>query len=114
MKSYTLQYLDTCLPDYFRGYHNPVIAFPVTSKSTYGQIKEDLLYWQNTEHIDDLDDEAFNRAVESLLSLVTLSDIPKVCNFIPDYGDEDEDEYEYCSSYMFFGLDEICEEEEEV
>lgn len=108
MKNYNLYYLDTCLPDYFRGHHNPVVQIPVTHESTYAEIKEELLNCLNTEHIEDLCDEGFKQAVEELFTVVPLDKIPKVCLFIEEYTEEGRGYFD--SVYMFFCVEEVCEE----
>jgi len=51
---YTLRYLDCCLPDYFQGSSNPVIAVPVDGNTTYQDLKEaiELEYNSSDEYPD--------------------------------------------------------------
>lgn len=35
-----IEYLDTCLPDYFSGFHNPVIGVPVDNTTTKKELVE--------------------------------------------------------------------------
>ena len=109
-KKYFLHHLDTCTPDYFRGYHNDVVQIAVDGNTTYQDIKDMMLdvSW-STEHIEDLDEDAYKLAVEELFETV------RHMNYLFDGSievcPEDEDLWETC--YIFFGLDTVEDEEDE-
>lgn len=107
-KKYFLHHLDTCTGDYFRGYHNDVVQVIVDGSTTYADIKDMLLdvSW-STEHIEDLDDDAYKLAVEVMFGGV--KDMTDVFDKSIEVCPEDEDLWEHC--YIFFGLD--TEEEDE-
>jgi len=110
-KKYFLHHLDTCTPDYFRGYHNDVVQVVVDGETTYADIKSMLLdlYW-SVDHIDDLDDDGYKLAVETMFEGV--EDMTVVIDNSIEVCPEDEDLWEQC--YMFFGLDTVDEDEENV
>jgi hypothetical protein len=111
-KKYFLHHLDTCTGDYFRGYHNDVVQVIVEGATTYQDIKDMLLdvSW-STEHIEDLDDDAYKLAVEVLFEGV--EDMTVVLDNSIEVCPEDEvDMWEPC--YIFFGLDTVDEDEDDV
>ena len=109
---YILHHIDTCLPDYFCGNHNPVIQIAVYPDSTYQTIKDDLLdIYQATDHIEDLDVDAYKIAVnEAFQGVDDMNATPKACLWIESYNEDDNSDY--CESvYMFFALETIEDEE---
>lgn len=109
-RKYEIYHIDTCTPSYFSGHHLPVIQVPVTRGTTYQDIKDYMLSYEATEHLEDtIDYEAYRQAVEVLfdLSVDDLSDVPTTCGMIDPVDDEDG----YSEGvYFFFDLEE-CEEE---
>lgn len=104
MKTYNINHVSTCLPDYFSGSHHPVVQVILTNTSTYKEVKAELLDWQTSDHIDDLDFDAYKQAIEVMFANVTLDEV------IDPSLDELEDD---CCDYvhMFFVVEENEEEE---
>lgn len=108
---YILSQVDTCTSDYFCGYGSDreVIQVLVDENSTYQDIKSGLLEWQATDHIDELDTEAYESAVEELFKDIKFpaTTIPKVLQGVGSM--EDCDEWDL---YMFFTLETLGEDDE--
>lgn len=43
-RTFTLRYLDTCLPDYFQGFGGEVLAVPLSKHPRCGEVLKDLLH----------------------------------------------------------------------
>lgn len=61
--TYQLNYLCTCTTDYFQGSSKPVVQVLVDENSTFQDIQSNLLEHIATCHLEDLDTEAYERAV---------------------------------------------------
>lgn len=105
---YNLVNVDICNSQYFGGHHLPVVQVLVDENTTYQQIKNALLdVYSSTDHIEDIDIEAYVQAVEDLFSNFTTLD------YVPDgfYGIgsfEDDEEHDV---YMYFVVETIEGEE---
>jgi nucleoid-associated protein YejK len=123
MKTYELKYIETCLSDYFSGYGKPVIQVPVDGNTTVEQVKDYLLSYWATEHIEELETESYEKAVLEYMTdictyavgkVLSLEDIGKVMakkwdSTLPIY--ETEEDYDEGEIYSYFALVEIEEEE---
>jgi hypothetical protein len=101
--TYEINHVETSTPSYFSGSHNPVIQVPVTNKSTYQEVKESLLSYEATEHLEDdlYEKESYQEHVNKLFQGLDLNAIPKCCTYIEDLTDEsDFDE----GVYMYFTI----------
>lgn len=103
----TLHYMETCLPDFHAGHHLPVVQVSVTSKTTYSDLRVSLLDYTAYEHIEDLDDGEYKKAVfEYFTSLETfgiyLNDVVETCKGIEEA--KEGDEYGCDSVYCYFVL----------
>lgn len=125
--SYSLSHIDTCSSDYFSGHHLPVAQVLVDENSTYQNIKDGLLSYYATEHIEDLDTEAYERAVNELFEEVAsvyaeslnefkvyLKEKPFPVTTVPlilkGVGSmEEQDEWDL---YMFFTVETLGEDDE--
>ena len=105
---YELSNVAVCLPDFFSGSQLSVVQVPVLNTTTYGKVKEMLLNWTNTDHIEELDFEQYNVAVEELFANIQLDVVPDCFAYIEDCEDED------CldSVYMFFTIRTVEEDGE--
>lgn len=117
MKKYELVYLDTCSSCYFQGFNKPVIQVPVDGLTTIEQVKDYLVSYWATEHIEDLDNEAYQDAVLEYFTDLFIANQTK----FPNSTVEDmmasfwnmnlevakEDDKEDWDVYSFFGLVEI-------
>ncbi|MFA6198906.1 MAG: hypothetical protein WC679_00700 [Bacteroidales bacterium] len=96
---YELNNIAICLPDYFSGSSKPVVQVPVTNKTTYREVKELLLSWEAFDHIEELDDNEYEQAVEELFANIVLDIVPDSFAYIED-GDDD-----FCEDvYMYFSI----------
>jgi hypothetical protein len=98
---YSLSHIDTCSSDYFSGHHLPVAQVLVDENSTYQDIKDGLLSYYATDHIEDLDTEAYELAVNELFENFTSLD------YVPDTlacvgGSMEEEDWDL---YMYFVID---------
>ena len=108
---YLLSHVDTCTSDYFCGYGSDreVVQVLVDENSTFQDIKSGLLSSQATDHIDELDIEAYELAVEELFKDIKFPTmyIPKVLQGVGSMVDE-----ENWDLYMFFTLETLGEDDE--
>lgn len=119
MPKYKIHHIGTCTPDYFCGYHNPVIQVIVDGTTTYNEIFNELTSSINTNHIEDLDSVAYTEAVEDLKSFCIAAlgnnNPPETLDKIFDKSIEicpEDEEDNWCDCYAFFGLDTEDEGEE--
>lgn len=105
---YSLSHIDTCNTDYFRGHHLPVAQVLVDENSTYKDIKEGLLSHIATCHIEDLDVDAYETAVNELFeNFTTLDYVPDT---LAEVGlMEDDDMWDL---YMYFVIETLGEDDE--
>lgn len=105
---YSISHIDTCTADYFSGHHLPVAQVLVDENSTYKDIKEGLLSYWATDHIEDLDTEAYETAVNELFeNFTTLDYVPDT---LADVGSmEDDDMWDL---YMYFVIETLGEDDE--
>lgn len=101
-----LSHLDTCLPDYFNGYHEPVLAVPVHNKMDREELKAALLNdinstWEHLNHEDAWPDGVdYEKLIDELI--ITKPGEP----VFPNLEDEPEDESEFVDSvYVYICLD---------
>jgi hypothetical protein len=99
--SYSLSHIDTCSSDYFSGHHLPVVQVLVDENSTYQNIKDGLLSYWATDHIEDLDIEAYELAVNELFENFTSLDyVPDTLAYVG--GSMEEEDWDL---YMYFVID---------
>ena len=100
---YEIDLLDVCNSQYFRGTHKLCFQLMVTGYTTYQELKVDMLYWQNTEHIENLGWDAYQTAVDDFFSVVKCDMSEKVFPYldIP----QTEEEMEEWDCYAFFTID---------
>ena len=104
---YELSHIDTCCSDYFRGSHLPVIQVLVDENTTYLDIKIALLdVYSATDHIENLNTDAYVEAVHSLFHhFTTLAYVPEILYNVGNMNDFPE-----WDLYMYFVLEEVEEE----
>lgn len=101
---YNISHIDTCNSQYFGGHHLPVVQVLVDGNTTYKDIKESLLdIYTSTDHIEDLDEEAYKEAVEELFANFTTLD------YVPDslYGIGSMDGEDEWDCYMYFVVESV-------
>ena len=103
---YSLPHIDTCNTDYFRGHHLPVAQVLVDENSTYQDIKNGLLSYWATDHIEDLDVDAYETAVNELFENFTSLDY--VPDTLAEVGSMEDDEQ--WDLYMYFTLETVGED----
>lgn len=105
MPKYSLCQLDVCTSDYFGGYHGSTLQVAIDGNSTYQSIKDDCLdiYWA-TDHIEDMDVEAYKEAVEECFK--NVPDMSAIFNASIEICPENE-EYScnWKTCWLFLGLD---------
>jgi hypothetical protein len=117
-RRYTIHHVATCCSDYFGGHHLPNFSIMVTGESTYDYLKEVMLDWQTTDHLDHelfRDSEDYNNfrdAVEELFQdseeAGTMQD-----TFDPRIDTpQTEEEWDYWDVNAFFAVE--MEEDESV
>jgi hypothetical protein len=98
---YSLSHIDTCSSDYFSGHHLPVVQVLVDENSTYKDIKDGLLSYWATDHIEDLNTEAYELAVNELFENFTSLDyVPDTLAYVG--GSMEEEDWDL---YMYFVID---------
>jgi len=75
---YKVWLADHCNSQYFRGHHLPVVQIMVDGNTTYQELMVELLNWQNTDHIQDLDWDAYQDAIDELFDAVKADPSNKV------------------------------------
>ena len=106
--TYSLHHIDTCTTDYFCGHHLPVAQVLVDENSTYKDIKNGLLSYWATDHIEELDTEAYELAVHELFENFTSLD------YVPDSlayvgGSMEEEDWDL---YMYFVIETLGEDDD--
>lgn len=111
MTKYNLTCMAICNSQYFGGHHLPVVQVLVDEDTTYKDIKDSLLdIYTSTDHIEDLDVEAYKAAVEELfVNFTTLDYVPDSLYYIGSMDDAENNEEWDC--YMYFIVEEVEEEE---
>ena len=77
-RKYTINHVATCCTDYFGGHHLPNFSIMVVGTATYKDIRDMMLDWQTTDHLDrelfrDSEDyNSFRDAVEELFIRIDL------------------------------------------
>ena len=105
---YSLSHLDTCTTDYFSGHNLPVAQVLVDENSTYQDIKNGLLSYWATDHIEDLDVDAYEAAVNELFeNFTTLDYVPDT---LAEVGSMEDDEQ--WDLYMYFVIETLGEDDE--
>jgi hypothetical protein len=105
--TYQLNYLCTCTTDYFQGSSKPVVQVLVDENSTYQDIKSNLLEYIATCHLEDLDIEAYELAVNDLFKNFTFL-ATRVPEQLINIGSmEEQDEW---NLYMYFTLETVGED----
>ncbi len=105
---YNVSHIDTCNSQYFGGHHLPVVQVLVDENTTFQDIKNSLLdIYYSTDHIEDLDVEAYKAAVEELFANFTNLDYSP--DFVYEIGSMDEDEEWDC--YMYFVVEQVEDED---
>lgn len=117
-RKYTISHVATCYPDYFRGHHLPTFNLYADGNTTYQDLKDGMLDWQNTDHLTyevfktQEDWDLYQDAVELLFQDAeqegTMQDIFDPRLDIP-VTEEDQEEY---SCYAWFVIDTEGDEEE--
>lgn len=105
---YSLSHIDTCTTDYFPGHHLPVAQVLVDENSTYQDIKNGLLSYWATDHIEDLDVDAYETAVNELFENFTSLDY--VPDTLAEVGSMEDDEQ--WDLYMYFVIETLGEDDE--
>jgi hypothetical protein len=118
---YNLVNVDICNSQYFSGSHLPVVQVLVDENTTYQQVKDSLLDYQNYEHLFDdvrfgnedissdlgFDGDTYKQAVEDLFSnFETLDYVPDSFYDIGSFEDNEEHDV-----YMYFVVETIEGEE---
>lgn len=105
---YSISHIDTCNTDYFSGHHLPVAQVLVDENSTYQDIKNGLLSYWATDHIEDLDVDAYETAVNELFeNFTTLDYVPDT---LAEVGSMEDDEQ--WDLYMYFVIETLGEDDE--
>ena len=98
-------YLDTCLPDYFRGFSGHVYAVPVSHDSTYRTILADVTEAVNREEIFGATDPDYEEIYESLKLLFgCIEDKDAIfAPYLEPYADDSQE-----TVYAYFGVTKTC------
>jgi hypothetical protein len=107
--TYQLNYFCTCTTDYFQGSSKPVVQVLVDENSTFQDIQSNLLEYIATCHLEDLDVEAYEKAVNAY-----FDNIPFMATRIPEQlkgvgSMEEQDEWDL---YMYFTVETLGENDE--
>lgn len=104
-----IEYLDTCLPDYFSGFHNPVIGVPVDNATTKRELVEAIKQeidecWELYEDfLEGLSDEQLIKVIHSVLkSTAHMNSLAYPDKPFIDLTEEDDIFFE--GPYAYFGL----------
>ena len=100
---YEIDLVDVCNSQYFRGHHKLCFQLMVCGNTTYQELMVDMLNWQNTDHIEDLDWDAFQTAVDDFFSVVKCDMSEKVFDFLDTPTTDEEAEEWDC--YAYFTID---------
>lgn len=108
---YELSHIDTCCSDYFRGHNLPVVQVMVDENTTYQDIKLSLLdTYYSIDHLEDIDSDKYVEAVHDLFA--NFTSLTYVPDSLYDVGSmEDYDEWDL---YMYFVIETVEEDEDEV
>lgn len=106
-RKYTIEHVATCCNDYFGGHHLPNFSVMVTGESTYKDIRDAMLDWQTTDHLDRelfRDSEDYNSFRDAVEELFDGLDLDKVFNARLETP-QTEEEWEYWDVYAFFTVE---------
>lgn len=105
--TYQLNYLCTCTTDYFQGSSKPVVQVLVDENSTFQDIQSNLLEYIATCHLEDLDTEAYEKALNDY-----FDNIPFMATRIPEQlkGVGSMEEHDEWDLYMYFTLETVGED----
>ena len=95
----TIELLDVCLPDYFTGYHRPVIAVPVHNGMTFDELSKEI-------------ENELNYSWDYLCNQNNGFSKTEVL-IIDDYVRRLKEDQVYKDSGLFIGTDELEEDENE-
>ena len=106
---YELNYLCTCTTDYFQGSSKPVVQVLVDENTTFQDIESKLLDYIATCHLEDLDTEAYEKAVSTYFEGVSFpaTTIPRQLKGVGSM--EECDEWDL---YMYFVIETLGEDDE--
>jgi hypothetical protein len=110
MYTYTISHVDTCCSDYFCGHHLPNFSIMVTGESTYKDIKNAMLDWQTTDHLDHelfRDSEDYNSFRDAVEELFIGLDLYKVFDARLETP-QTEEEWEYWDVNAFFVVEMVA------
>ncbi len=108
-KNIIISFYDVCLPDYFGGYHQPVLQCPVDGATTRKQLYDGLLSEVNMGVIDyqieqnGLDYDDIRQAIKDCLFFKPECQDNDILFPTLEIWPEDEDGMESC--YAFFVVD---------
>jgi len=107
--TYQLNYLCTCTTDYFQGSSKPVVQVLVDENSTFQDIKSNLLEYIATCHLEDLDVEAYESAVDSFFAnkLFMATTIPVQLKGVGSMEDDD-----MWDLYIYFVIETLGEDDD--
>jgi hypothetical protein len=107
--TYQLNYLCTCTTDYFQGSPKPVVQVLVDENSTFQDIQSNLLEYIATCHLEDLDTEAYEKAINAY-----FDNIPFMATRIPEQlkGVGSMEEYDEWDLYMYFVIETLGEDDD--
>lgn len=103
MKEFAL--LDTCYPDYFTGYHRPVLAIPVFNHMTFDEVAESLEYELNSswEYLTN-ESNGFSKT-EILIIEEYIQELLKTpYEFFIGQNEFEENEYNDETAYAYFSI----------
>ncbi len=104
---YEISHTDTCKSSYFTGHIKPWFSILVHNKTTYKDLKEQMLEYQTTEHLENLDIDEFKLGVKALFDGLDLTTV-----FDPSLDDYDDLDDDY-DCYAYFTVTRIEDEGEE-
>ena len=110
-RRYTIHHVDTCCTDYWGGHHLPNFSVMVTGGSTYKDVRDAMLDWQTTDHLDRelfRDSEDYNNFRDAVEELFIRIDLDKVFDARLETP-QTEEEWDYWDCCAFF----VVEMEEE-
>ena len=107
-KQITVSFYDACLPDYFDGYHEPILQVPVDGNTTRKELYNSLLSEVSMGVIDyqidenQLDYDAIRQAIKDCIYFKPECKDNDILFPSLDKRDESDD---YYSVYAFFVID---------
>lgn len=114
MIKYNVYHVGTMNSQYFSGNHNPVVQVMVDGRTTYQEVKDELLsIYTATGHIEELDIPAYIKAVELMFQSVLPHEMGNVFNASLDYFPEEDGNWDDYDCYAYFVVETVEEEEDE-